>query len=190
MPQPKRCAWAKDEYDIAYHDNEWCRPEHDDQKLFELLILEGMQAGLSWNIILKRREAMRKAFDGFDPHIIAGYDEAKISALMQDATIIRNRRKLDALVANAKAFLQLQREFGSFDAYLWAWVRGKPVQNRWKTTAEMPATSPLSDALSKDLKKRGFKFVGSTICYSYLQASGLINDHTVDCDFYAACSGE
>ncbi|MDL2294019.1 DNA-3-methyladenine glycosylase I [Ruminococcaceae bacterium OttesenSCG-928-D13] len=183
MPEKKRCGWVRDEYDRHYHDTEWGVPEHDDRKLFEFLILEGMQAGLTWNLILKRREAMREAFDGFDYEVIAGYGEEKKAELMQNQGIIRNRRKIDALVTNAAAFMAVQREFGSFDAYLWNWVDGKPIKGGWKAEAEMPATSPLSDALSRDLKKRGFKFVGSTICYSYLQAAGLLNDHVEGCAF-------
>ena len=179
----KRCPWAKDEWDIAYHDTEWGRPEHNDQKLFEFLILEGMQAGLSWNLILRRREAMRAALDGFDPVKIAGYGEEKRAELMQNPSMIRNRRKIEALAKNALAFLEIQREFGSFDSFLWAYVGGVPLRNAHVCQEDMPATSPLSDALSKDLKKRGFTFVGSTICYSYLQAAGLINDHMIDCDF-------
>ncbi len=181
--RPKRCAWAKDAYDIAYHDTEWGVPEHSDQKLFELLILEGMQAGLSWNLILRRREAMRLALDGFDPGVIAGYGEEKRAELLQNPGMIRNRRKIEALAVNAQAFLRVQQEFGSFDSYLWGFVEGKPIRNAPKKQEDMPATSPLSDKLSKDLKKRGFKFVGSTICYSYLQAAGLVNDHMADCSF-------
>ena len=180
---PRRCGWVKDEFDIAYHDTEWGKPEHDDQKLFEFLILEGMQAGLSWNLILRRREGMRQALDGFDPEKMAQYGEDKKAELMQNPVMIRNRRKIEALVGNAAAFLQVQREFGSFDAYLWGFVEGEPIRNAWQNLEEMPATTPLSDALSKDLKKRGFKFVGSTICYSYLQAAGLINDHEEGCEF-------
>ena len=178
-----RCGWAKDEYDIAYHDTEWGRPEYNDPKLFELLILEGMQAGLSWNLILRRREGMRQVLDGFDPQKIALYGEDKKAELMQNPVMIRNRRKIEALVGNAAAFLRVQKEFGSFSAYLWGFVEGTPIRNAWQSMEEMPATSPLSDRLSKDLKKRGFKFVGSTICYSYLQAAGLINDHEAGCAF-------
>ncbi len=184
MPDKQRCPWVRDELERAYHDTEWGVPEHDDAKLFELLILEGMQAGLSWNIILKKRENMRRAFDGFDPVRIAAYGDAKKAALLQDAGIIRNRRKIDALVVNARAFLQVQEEFGSFDAFLWRFVDGKPIRNAWHTAEQVPATSALSDALSRELAKRGFKFVGSTICYSYLQAAGLVDDHLTSCDFY------
>lgn len=189
MAQAPRCNWAKDEYDIAYHDAEWGVPCHDDAKLFEFLLLEGMQAGLSWNLILRRREGIRKAFDYFDPHKIAVYDDAKKVELLQNPAIIRNRRKVDAAVANAQAFLRVQQEFGSFDAYIWSFVDGRPLQNAIATLAEMPATSPVSDIMSKDLKKRGFKFVGSTICYSFMQAMGLVNDHERSCFRYTACGG-
>lgn len=181
MPETQRCPWAKGELDIVYHDTEWGTPEHDDGKLFEFLILEGMQAGLSWNLILKRRENMRRAFDGFDPVKIAGYDDAKKEMLLQDAGIIRNRAKINALVQNAKCFLQVQQEFGSFNAYVWGFVGGKPLQNNVKTVEEAPVTSQESDAMSKDLRERGFKFVGSTICYSFMQAMGMVNDHLVTC---------
>ncbi len=180
---PRRCPWAKSELDIQYHDHEWGKAEHDDQKLFEFLVLEGMQAGLSWSLILKRREAMRAALDGFDPERAAAYGKEKKAELLQNPGMIRNRRKVDAVVTNAQAFLRVQQEFGSFDAYLWGFVEGRPIRNAWEKQEDMPATSPLSDALSKDLKKRGFKFVGSTICYSYLQAAGLINDHLAYCEF-------
>lgn len=178
-----RCAWAKDPLEVAYHDTEWGVPQHDDRKLFEMLILEGMQAGLTWRLILHRRENMRHAFDGFDPAVISGYDDAKKAALLQDAGIIRNRLKINALVANAKAFLQVQQEFGSFDTYIWGFVGGKQVRTPLQNIEDMPATSSLSDTVSKDLKKRGFKFVGSTICYSYLQAIGILNDHMANCPF-------
>lgn len=190
MPENTRCAWAKDPYDIAYHDTEWGVPQHDDQKLFELLILEGMQAGLSWNLILRRREGMRQAFDGFDPVVIARYDDAKKAELLQNPAIIRNRRKIDALVDNARAFLQTQKDFGSFGAWLWAFVENKPVVNHWTDVDPMPATSPISDAMSKALKKRGFRFVGSTICYSFMQAAGLVDDHMVGCPFKPQAAGK
>lgn len=183
MGEVRRCGWAKDEYDIAYHDNEWGVPEHDDQKLFELLILEGMQAGLSWNLILRRREGMRQAFDGFDYNKIAAYDDAKKAGLLQNPAIIRNRAKINALVGNARAFIAVRREFGSFDAWLWRFVDGQPVLGEFTALEDMPATSALSDRLSRELRKRGFRFVGSTICYSYMQAAGLLNDHLPDCDF-------
>ncbi len=189
MPEDARCGWAKGEEDIRYHDQEWCVPEHDDDKLFELLILEGMQAGLSWSLILKRRENMRRAFDGFDARKIAKYTDQKKQELLADAGIIRNRRKIDALVDNARGFLAVQQEYGSFDAYLWGFVGGQPVVNHWQALADVPATSPLSDALSKDLKKRGFRFVGSTICYSYLQAAGLVDDHLVSCPWHTQRRG-
>lgn len=176
-----RCSWVHDELDMAYHDEEWGTPLHDDRRLFELLILEGMQAGLSWSLILHRREAMRRAFDGFDPNIIANYGDDKLAELLQNPEVIRNRAKIAALVTNAKAFLQVQREFGSFDAYLWGFVNGKPIENHLRTAADVPVSTPLSDEMSKALKKRGFKFVGTTICYSYMQAAGLVNDHVAGC---------
>lgn len=183
----ERCPWAKDELDIRYHDEEWGRPEHDDAKLFEFLILEGMQAGLSWNMILKRREHMRRVFDGFSPQIIAGYDEKKLESLLQDPGIIRNRAKLRALVKNAKAFLKVQEEFGSFDTYIWGFVGEKPIQTNVKTAGDVPVTTAISDKMSKDLKKRGFSFVGSTICYSFMQAMGLVNDHIITCPWHSKC---
>ncbi len=177
-----RCAWVSDDpLYIAYHDEEWGVPVHDDRVLFEFLILEGAQAGLSWITILKKRDNYRRAFDGFDPRKIARYDGAKVRALLADPGIVRNRLKIAATIQNAKAFLAVQKEFGSFDAYVWQFVDGKPKQNRWKTIAEAPAKTPESDALSKDLLQRGFKFVGSTICYAFMQAVGMVNDHTVDC---------
>ena len=186
-----RCAWTKNEASIAYHDTEWGVPCHDDRKLFELLILEGQQAGLSWETILKKREAMRIAFSDFNPEKIARYTEEKKKELLQNPAIIRNRRKIDALVQNAKAFLAVQKEFGSFDSYIWAFVGKEPIVNHWKTENEIPAKTDLSDRISLELKKRGFCFVGSTICYSFLQAAGLINDHVEGCfrhgelrDFY------
>ena len=176
-----RCGWVRDELDLAYHDSEWGVPLHNDDKLFEMLILEGMQAGLSWNLILHRREGMRRAFDGFDPRVIQNYGEEKLAALMQDTAVIRNRLKLAGLVANAKAFLHVQGEFGSFDTYVWGFVKGTPIQNHFKNMAEIPASTPLSDAMSKDMKKRGFKFVGTTICYAFMQATGMVNDHVAGC---------
>ncbi len=181
-----RCTWAGDDpLYIDYHDNEWGRPVHNDNKLFEMLILEGMQAGLSWITILRKREAYRIAFDQFHIDKILMYDHTKIEELMQNAGIIRNRLKINSVITNAKAFRQVQEEFGSFDAFLWRYVNGKPIQNHWTTTSEVPATTELSDLISKELKKRGFKFVGSTIVYAYMQAVGLVNDHTVDCFVYA-----
>ena len=166
---------------IRYHDEEWGVPVHDDRLLFEFLILEGAQAGLSWLTILKRRETYRRAFDGFDPKRVAQYGETKIAALLKDPGIIRNRLKVHATVGNARAFLAVQEEFGSFDQYLWEFVGGKPVVNRPRTLADVPVSTPLSDRLSKDLKRRGFGFVGTTICYAFLQAVGVVDDHVVGC---------
>lgn len=183
-----RCAWpGTDPLYVAYHDEEWGVPVHDDQKLFEMLILEGAQAGLSWITILRRREGYRRAFDGFDPAVVAEYGEEKIAALIQDAGIIRNRQKVRSAVTNAQHFLKVQAEFGSFDAYIWGFVDGTPIRNTWRTMGEIPAKTPLSDTISKDLVKRGFKFVGSTIVYAHLQASGMVNDHVVDCFRYGQC---
>ena len=177
-----RCGWEGDDaLMIAYHDTEWGVPVHDDQKLFEFLVLDAFQAGLSWRTILHKRENFRQAFDGFDPQIISQYGEDKIADLINDAGIIRNKLKIRSTVSNAQAFLQTQREFGSFDAYIWQFVGGETRQNAWSSRAEVPATSPESDAMSKDLKKRGFKFVGSTICYAFMQAAGMVNDHVVAC---------
>ncbi len=182
-----RCAWVGDDpLYVAYHDQEWGVPVHDDRVLFEFLILEGAQAGLSWITILKKRENYRRVFDGFDPRKIARYDDSRIRTLLADPGIVRNRLKIAAMIQNAKAFLALQKEFGSFDTYAWQFVGGKPKQNRWRTIAEAPANTPESDALSRDLSKRGFKFVGSTICYAFMQAVGMVNDHTVDCFRYSA----
>jgi len=184
MTQEKiRCDWAKsqsEEY-IKYHDEEWGVPVHDDRTHFEFLILEGAQAGLSWATILKRREGYREAFADFDPEVVARFDEDKIQELLQFEGIIRNKLKVRGAVTNAQKFLEVQKEFGSFDAYIWQFVNGKPIVGGWKTMSEVPVTTSESDALSKDLKKRGFKFVGSTIMYAYMQACGLVNDHTVDC---------
>src|SRR5688500_10157960 len=179
----KRCSWATTPLSIAYHDKEWGVPVHDDTRLFEFLILEGAQAGLSWETILRKRDNYRAAFDGFNPAKVAKYDERKIAALLNDAGIIRNRLKINSAVTNAKAFLEVQKGFGSFDAYVWRFVDGKPL--RRKRGQPIVATTPISDALSKDLLKRGFKFVGSTICYSFMQAVGLVNDHLVECFRYA-----
>ena len=177
-----RCAWpGDDELYLAYHDHEWGVPVHDDARLFELLILEGMQAGLSWLTILRKRENFRRAFDNFELDKVLAYDERRLDALMQDAGIIRNRRKLEATVQNARCFRAVQEEFGSFDAFLWAYVDNRPIQNRWSSCAEPPATTALSDRLSRDLKKRGFKFVGSTIVYALMQSVGMVNDHVIDC---------
>jgi DNA-3-methyladenine glycosylase I len=179
----KRCEWAAGQFEeyIRYHDEEWGVPVHDDKTHFEFLILEGAQAGLSWSTILKRREGYRSAFAGFDPEIVAAFDEQKIEELLQFEGIIRNRLKVQSAVTNAQKFLEIQEEFGSFDAYIWQFVNGKPVINHWNSLKEVPATTRESDALSKDLKKRGFKFTGSTIMYAYMQACGLVNDHTTDC---------
>ena len=182
--EPIRCGWAKGELYIRYHDEEWGVPVHDDRTLFEFLILEGAQAGLSWSTILNKRENYRRAFDGFDPERIALYSPKKIQALLADPGIVRNRLKIGAAVENAKAFLRVQKEFGSFDSYIWHFVGGKPRINRWKSLNQVPACTPESDAMSKDLKRRGFKFVGSTICYAFMQAVGMVNDHLVDCMRY------
>lgn len=179
-----RCQWAKDEPNISYHDNEWGRPVHDDQKLFEFLILEGAQAGLSWVTILKRREGYRKAFSNFDPKKVARFNEKKISKLLLDDSIIRNRLKITSAVNNAKQFLQIQKEFGSFDKYVWGFVNHKPIKNNFKKLSELPASTPISEKLSKDMKKRGFTFVGPTICYALMQAIGMVNDHTSGCFRY------
>jgi DNA-3-methyladenine glycosylase I len=180
-----RCEWAASELSIPYHDLEWGTPVHDDHKLFEFLVLEGAQAGLSWETILRKRDNYRAAFDNFDPQLVAAYGDEKAAALLSDPGIVRNRLKIASAIRNAQAFLQVQAEFGSFDAYLWGFVDGKPVVNAWKNLGELPASTPLSDALSKDLKKRGFNFVGSTICYAFMQAVGLVNDHKVTCFRYA-----
>jgi DNA-3-methyladenine glycosylase I len=177
-----RCSWAgSDSLYIDYHDQEWGVPIHDDRLLFEFLILEGAQAGLSWETILKKRENYRKAFDGFDPGTVARYGRRKVAELLQDAGIVRNRLKIGAAISNAKAFLELQKEFGSFDAYVWSFVGGKPKVNRWRAHKQVPARTRESDALSRDLLKRGFRFVGSTICYAFMQAVGMVNDHAVTC---------
>ncbi|CAG0951984.1 DNA-3-methyladenine glycosylase 1 [Methylophilaceae bacterium] len=176
-----RCAWPRTPLDIDYHDNEWGVPVHDDHKLFEFLTLEGAQAGLSWHTILQKRPRYREVFDAFDPEKVALYDDARVAELLGDAGIVRNRLKIAAAINNARRFLQVQSEFGSFDAYLWRFVDGRPIVNQWRAHTEIPAKTPCSDALSKDLGKRGFKFVGSTICYAMMQAIGMVNDHTVDC---------
>ena len=177
----KRCPWATNELSIAYHDQEWGVPVHDDRRLFEFLILEGAQAGLSWDTILRKRENYRKAFDGFDPVKVARYGAAKSKKLMNDAGIVRNRLKIAAAIQNAKAFLAVQKEFGSFDDYIWQFVGGKPKVNKWESLRQLPAHTPESDAMSKDLLRRGFKFVGTTICYAFMQAVGLVNDHAPEC---------
>ena len=179
-----RCRWASSDLNIPYHDEEWGVPVHDDRKLFEFVILEGAQAGLSWDTILKKRARYQEVFDGFDAQKIARYDKRKVQSLLADPGIIRNRLKIDATIGNARAFLDLQKEFGSFDAYIWRFVNGKPIQNKWKSHDKLPATAPESDAMSNDLKKRGFRFVGSTICYAFMQATGLVNDHLIECFRY------
>ena len=177
-----RCPWSSsDPLYIKYHDCEWGTPEHDDHRLFEFLILEGAQAGLSWLTILKRRENYRKAFQGFDPQIIAAYSPTDVQRLLADPGIIRNRLKIESAIRNARCVLKIMDEFGSFDAFIWRYVDGKPIQNGWRSLAELPASTEKSDTISKDLKKRGFNFVGSTICYAFMQAVGMVNDHVVDC---------
>ena len=182
LAQKKRCAWSgTDPLYIAYHDEEWGVPVHDDHVLFEFLVLEGAQAGLSWSTILRKRDAYRRAFDRFDPRKVARYDKRKVTALLADAGIVRNRAKIASAIKNAKAFLDVQAEFGSFDAYQWRFVDGRPIQNRRRAVSDIPARTAQSDAMSKDLKSRGFSFVGSTIVYAHMQAVGMVNDHTVDC---------
>jgi DNA-3-methyladenine glycosylase I len=179
--EPQRCDWAVGPLMTAYHDHEWGVPTHDEHMLFELLILEGAQAGLSWRTVLERREGYRRAFAGFDPERVAAMDAADQAALLGDSGIIRNRAKIAAAVSNAQAFLAVQAEAGSFDRWLWDWVEGTPVVTRWKRLGDVPASTPLSEALSKDLRRRGFRFVGPTICYAYLQAAGLVDDHLAGC---------
>jgi DNA-3-methyladenine glycosylase I len=177
-----RCAWAgSDPLYRAYHDREWGVPVHDDRKLFEMLMLEGAQAGLAWITILRKRDHYRKAFDGFDPVKVARYTDRRLEKLLADEGIVRNRLKVAAARTNARAFLAVQREFGSFDRYIWEFVGGNPIQNRYRRLEDLPANTPESDAMSKDLKKRGFKFVGSTICYAFMQAVGMVNDHVISC---------
>jgi len=181
-PQDKsRCPWATSDLYVQYHDTEWGVPVHDDRLLFEFLILEGAQAGLSWETILKKRENYREAFDNFDPVIVARYGQNKRTSLLSNAGIVRNRLKIEAAIQNAKSFLAVLEEFGTFDKYIWQFVDNVPKQNVWKTMKQVPAKSPESDAMSKDLKRRGFKFVGSTICYAFMQAVGMVNDHLVGC---------
>jgi DNA-3-methyladenine glycosylase I len=182
----KRCPWASNNaLNIQYHDEEWGVPLHDDRKLFELLILEGAQAGLSWDTVLQKRARYREVFDRFDPEKVARYDARKIRTLLRDPGIIRNRLKINATIGNARAFLLLQQECASFDAYIWRFVGGRPKQNAWKSHKQVPAKTSESDAMSKDLKKRGFRFVGSTICYAFMQATGMVNDHVVSCFRYS-----
>jgi len=184
-----RCPWAKTEEYILYHDAEWGVPVHDDRTLFEFLVLEGAQAGLSWETILKKRENYRTAFDHFDPESVAGYGRKKVKELLANAGIIRNRLKIEAAITNAQAFLAVQKEVGPFDRYIWSFIGGQPKQNSWKSPADVPARTPESDALSKELKRRGFKFVGSTICYAIMQAVGMVNDHLVDCFRHSELAG-
>jgi DNA-3-methyladenine glycosylase I len=177
-----RCSWCKnDPLYMAYHDQEWGVPIHDDKLLFEFLILEGMQAGLSWITVLKKRDAFRAAFSRFDHKKIAQYDKTKVASLLNNAGIIRNKLKINAAIENAKAFAQVKKEWGSFAEYIWHFVEGRPIQNQWKSIRQVPAKTAISDSMSKDLKKRGFKFVGSTICYAFMQAVGMVNDHATDC---------
>jgi len=183
--QKQRCSWCGDDpLYVAYHDNEWGVPVKDDKTLFEFLLLETFQAGLSWITILRKRENFRNAFDDFDYQKIANYSEEKIASLLEDSGIIRNKLKVRSAVTNAQFFIEIQKEFGSFSKYIWKFVDGKPIQNKWKSLNECPANTPLSDKISKDLKKRGFKFVGSTVIYAHMQATGMINDHVVDCFRY------
>ena len=176
-----RCGWASGEEMIAYHDAEWGVPLHEDRALFEFLILEGAQAGLSWSTILRKRPNYRQAFDGFDPRKVARYDDSKVAALMENAGIVRNRLKIGSTIDNARAFLAIQKEFGSFDTYVWRFVNSRPSRNRWTRQDQVPAKTAESDAMSKDLQKRGFRFVGSTICYAFMQATGMVNDHLTTC---------
>jgi DNA-3-methyladenine glycosylase I len=186
----KRCEWAdRSELARAYHDEEWGVPLHDDRRLFEFLVLEGAQAGLSWSTVLRKREGYRKAFGNFDAGIVSGFSEEDVSILLADPGIIRNRLKVRAAVGNARAFLRVQEEFGSFDTYIWRFVNGTPVRNAWSRMPEIPCNSLESDAMSNDLRKRGFKFVGSTICYAFMQAVGMVNDHVVECFRYEKASG-
>ena len=178
------CKWAKTDIEIKYHNEEWCRICHDENKLFEMLILEGMQAGLSWRCILDKRENMRKAFDNFDYKKISKYDDKKIEELLNNKGIIRNKRKINALIVNAQKFIEVQKEYGSFDKYIWSFTNNKQIDNKLNDDCMLPARNELSDTISKDLSKRGFKFVGSIIIYSYMQGIGMVNDHSVNCDFY------
>lgn len=181
-----RCFWAEKagELDKEYHDNQWGRPEHNERILFEMLILEGMQAGLSWSTILKKRSNFRKAFDNFDPYKIAKYDKKKVDTLLKDEGIIRNKLKINAAITNAKAYINLKKQYGSLNSFLWEYVHNKPIKNKWKHFSQIPAETELSKKISDDLKKQGFKFVGPTIIYAYMQAIGMVNDHTIDCFVY------
>ncbi len=180
---PKRCAWATTALSIPYHDNEWGRPLHDDSGLFEFLILEGAQAGLSWETILNKRDRYREAFLGFDPERVAKMNARAVDRLMRDPGIVRNRAKIESAIDNARAFLKVRTEFGSFDRYIWSFVDGTPIVNKWQRRSQLPASTPVSEAMSKDLRKRGFRFVGPTICYAFMQAVGMVNDHVLDCAF-------
>jgi len=182
--EPLRCAWPGNPLAVVYHDTEWGVPVHDDRLLFEFIVLEGAQAGLSWDTILRKRENYRKAFDNFNPEIVAKYDDKKLAELLSDPGIIRNRLKIASTITNAQAFLKVAEEFGSFDKYIWQFVDYKPIVNRWKSHKEIPAVTPEAEAMAKDLKKRGFKFMGPTICYAHMQATGMVNDHTTDCFRY------
>ncbi len=185
MKNMKRCPWpGNDPLMIDYHDNEWGVPLHDDGKLYEFLVLEGMQAGLSWSIVLRKRENFRRAFEGFNPKKIAGYGSKEVERLLSDAGIIRNRLKIEAAITNARRFLEVQKEFGTFDRYIWQFIKGKPIRHRFCLLSEVPATSPESDLISKDMKQRGFKFVGSTVIYAHMQATGMVNDHLTSCFRY------
>jgi DNA-3-methyladenine glycosylase I len=184
-----RCGWAKDEASVRYHDEEWGVPVRDDRRWFEFLILEGAQAGLSWDTILRKRENYRRAFDGFDPEAVARFDADRVATLLADPGIVRNRLKVASAVRNAGAFLKVRDEFGTFDAYIWRFVDGRPIRNSWRSLKEVPASTDVSDAMSKDLKKRGFNFVGSTICYALMQATGLVDDHLVDCPRHGKLGG-
>lgn len=185
-----RCAWPSSELDIEYHDTEWGVPVHDDRTLFEFLTLEGAQAGLSWSTILKKRDNYRKAFADFDPARVARFTDKKVEQLMQDPGIVRNRLKIESTVSNAREFLKVQKEFGSFDQYIWQFVGGEPIQNSWTGHNKLPASTKESDAMSKDLKRRGFRFVGTTICYAFMQATGMVNDHLTSCFRYAPLKGK
>ena len=187
----ERCSWANvSELDQTYHDEEWGVPVHDDRELFEMLTLEGAQAGLSWTTILKKREGYRTAFDNFDIQTVAAYGEDKIAALLDNPAIVRNKLKVNGTVTNAKLVIEIQKEFGSFDAYVWSFVGGQPIINHWESMSDVPATTAESDAMSKAMKKRGFKFVGSTICYAYMQATGMVNDHMTSCFRYGVDVGK
>ena len=189
VEEPIRCGWAGNELAMRYHDEEWGVPLHDDRAIFEFIVLEGAQAGLSWDTILRKRERYREVFDHFDHETVARYDEAKVAQLLADPGIIRNKMKINAAIQNARAFLAVRDVFGTFDAYIWRFVDGQPIVNSWRTLAEIPARTAESDALSADLRKRGFSFVGSTICYAHMQATGMVNDHLVDCFRYAEVRG-